>query len=145
MHPRPPVRYERVLNLLSALDPAEWVDLGDDGEVFAYRGDVRLQIQIEEMLDGEEVGECQGVLPDKYETFVLRFDAVELMEYWFAILDRREAAMKVLPFSPDGDQDRVSLVHYNIGCLVYGKDVMDDGLKEFKIRVAVEGGLRGLK
>jgi hypothetical protein len=46
--------------------------------------------------------------------------------------------MKVLPFSPDGDQD-------NIGCLVYGKDVIDEGLKEFKIRVAVEGRLRGLK
>jgi hypothetical protein len=53
--------------------------------------------------------------------------------------------MKVLPFSPDGDQDRVSLLHYNIGCLVYGKDVIDEGLKEFKIRVAVEGRLRGLK
>lgn len=137
------MKYDRIHALLQALDPKDWVDL-DEGERFVWRQDVRLHLVLDEVVDGEEVGECCGVLPDKYEAFVLAYDHVELAEYTFAIMDRRQAASRVVPFG-DEDAEHVSLSHYNIGCLVYGRDVMDEGLKEFKIRLAVDGSGRGLQ
>lgn len=142
---RAPVKYERIHGILHALDPKDWVDLDGAGERFALRADVNLHLVLEEVVDGEEIGECCGVLPDKYETFVLRLGHVELADYTFAVMDRRTADVRVVPYGYEEDGDRVSLPHYHIGCLVYGQDVMDAGLKEFKIRLAVEGGPRGLR
>jgi len=137
------VKYDRLHAVLHALDPKEWADL--DGERFVWRPDVSLHLDLDEVVDGEEVGECCGVLPDKYESFVLAYGSVDLAEYVFAIMDRREAASRVVPYGYEEDNDRVSLAHYNVGCLVYGKDVMDEGMKAFKIRVNVEGSEGGLQ
>lgn len=137
------MRYERVLSLLNSLDPKDWVAL--DPERLTLRADVRLQLVLEDVVDGEEIGDIAGALPDKYETWVLTYAGSELADYVFALMDRREASGKVVPFGLEDDEELVSLAHYNVGCLLYGKETMDQGLKEFKIRVAVQGGQQGLR
>ncbi len=131
------MKYDRVHATLQALDPKEWVNLG---ERFALRADVRLQLTLEEVVDGEEIGECCGQLPDKYETWVLRYSGVELADYVFAVMDRREATSTIVPYGYE-DAETVSLIHTNVGALLYGRETIDASMKQFGVKVSVGKGL----
>lgn len=128
------VDFASVQRRIHGLDPTHWVDLGDGR--FVHRSDVQLHLDLDEVVDGEEWGEIPGGLPDKVEVFVLGYGAVDLAVYPYAVMDRREADGEIVPCVEPGDA--VGLGQFNVGCLLYGREAVDTGIRRAGLKVALQ-------